>query len=226
VDECRLRDVRQAYTCPHHPQQDRAEGYLGRITAMASFGMVYAGAPLWMWIWAIRVAVFINNITASYFSRERIWASPYELLHGEPFPDASIIMPFGCGALVLLDQTDLEKFQNRCALLVFVHYADEHPLYTYAFYSPRTKRILHRQDCIFLPNVFPMRAARQAAGLQPGGEPIVPFRSPLYLGGYDDSPHSFQNWRHPDPLPAFKDHVSGAKLSQPLSTRALMPPSN
>jgi hypothetical protein len=26
VDECRLRDVRQAYTCPHHPQQDRAEG--------------------------------------------------------------------------------------------------------------------------------------------------------------------------------------------------------
>ncbi len=41
VEECRLRDVRQAYTCPHHPQQDRAEGYLGRITAMASFGIIY-----------------------------------------------------------------------------------------------------------------------------------------------------------------------------------------
>jgi hypothetical protein len=95
AEECRSRSVRQAFTCPYHPQQDRAEGYLGRITAMASFGMVFAGAPLFMWIWAIRTAVFLNNITASYFSRERIWATPYELLHGEPFPDASIVVPFG-----------------------------------------------------------------------------------------------------------------------------------
>lgn len=49
-EECRLRGVRQAFTCPHHPQQDKAEGYLGRITTMASFGMVLAGAPLFMWI--------------------------------------------------------------------------------------------------------------------------------------------------------------------------------
>jgi hypothetical protein len=53
VEECRLRNVRQAFTCPYHPQQDRAEGYLGRVTAMASFGMVFAGAPLFMWVWAI-----------------------------------------------------------------------------------------------------------------------------------------------------------------------------
>ena len=115
---------------------------------MASFGMVYSGAPLFLWIWAIRVAVFINNITAAYFSREKVWATPYELLHGEPFPDASIIVPFGCAALVLLDEKDLSKFTSRCALMVFIHYADEHPLYTYAFYSPRTKRVLYRQDCI------------------------------------------------------------------------------
>jgi hypothetical protein len=135
AEECRVRNVRQAFTCPYHPQQDRAEGYLGRITAMASFGMVFAGAPLFMWIWAVRTAVFLNNITASYFSRERVWATPYELLHGEPFPDASIVVPFGCAALVLLDQKDLEKFKSRCALMVFIHYAEEHPLYTYAFYS-------------------------------------------------------------------------------------------
>jgi hypothetical protein len=224
VDECRLRDVRQAYSCPYHPQQDRAEGYLGRVTAMASFGMVFAGAPLWMWIWAIRVAVFVNNITATYFSREKVWAAPYELLHGEPFPDASIVMPFGCAALVLLDQKDLTKFQNRCALLVFVHYADEHSLYTYAFYSPRTKRILFRQDCIFLPSVFPMRIARQAAGLNPSGEPLIPYRSPLYVNGEDDSPHSFRNWCYSNPLPTYEDHVSGITLSQPFSAVSILPP--
>jgi hypothetical protein len=176
-----------------------------------------------MWIWAIRVAVFINNITATYFSREQIWAAPYELLHGEPFPDASIVMPFGCAALVLLDQKDLEKFKSRCALLVFVDYADEHPLYTYAFYSPRTKRILFRQDCIFLPSVFPMRIARQAAGLSSNGEPLIPLRSPLCMRGEGDSSHSFSNWSSRDPLPSYEDHVTGVPLSQPFSTRTLMP---
>ncbi len=80
---------------------------------MASFGMVYSGAPLFMWIWAFWVAVFINNITASYFSREKVWATPYELIHGEPFPDASIIVPFGCAALVLFNEQDLRKFTTR-----------------------------------------------------------------------------------------------------------------
>ena len=187
--------------------------------------MVYAGAPLFMWIWAIRVAVFLNNITASYFSRERVWATPYELLHGEPFPDASIVVPFGCAALVLLDQKDLAKFQNRCALMVFIHYADEHPLYTYAFYSPRTKRVLFRQDCIFLTGVFPMRLARQASGLSQEGEPILPFRSPLCMRGDYDSPHSFRDWGSSDPLPAYEDHVKGVTLSQPFSAGVMSRPS-
>jgi hypothetical protein len=217
ADECRVRSVRQAFTCPHHPQQDRAEGYLGRLTTMASFGMVFAGAPLFMWIWAIRTAVFLNNITACYFSRERVWATPYELLHGEPFPDASIVVPFGCAALVLLDQQDLAKFKSRCALMVFIHYADEHPLYTYAFYSPRTKRVIYRQDCIFLPTVFPMRKARQAAGMIPDGEQLLPFRSPLCMREGSDPAYSFEDWNHPDPLPAYEDHVLGVKLTRPNS---------
>ena len=114
-----------------------------------------------MWVWAVRCAVLLNNITACYFSRERVWATPYELLHGEPFPDVSIVVPFGCAALVF------RVFHNRCTLLIFIHYADEHSMYTYAFYSPLTKRVLYRQDCIFLPEIFPMRTAHQAAGLRP-----------------------------------------------------------
>jgi hypothetical protein len=48
IDQCRLRDIKQVYTCPHHPQMDFAEGYIGRITTMASFAMVFSGAPLFM----------------------------------------------------------------------------------------------------------------------------------------------------------------------------------
>ncbi len=118
IDECRKRNVKSAYICPHHPQQNFAEGYLGRVTAMASFGMVYAGAPLYMWIWAIKTAVFIYNITASYYSRQRVWATPYEIIHGEPFPDTSIVVSLGCAALILLDADDRAKFKSRCSLLI------------------------------------------------------------------------------------------------------------
>ncbi len=46
--ECHNRGVKSAFICPHTPQQDQAEGYLGRVTTMASFAMVYAGAPIFM----------------------------------------------------------------------------------------------------------------------------------------------------------------------------------
>jgi hypothetical protein len=165
MEECHKLNIQSAFICPMTPQQDQAENYLGRITTMASYAMVYAGAPLLFWHWAVQAAVFINNITATYYSREKVWSTPCTLVFGEPYPDASVVVPFGCGALVLLDKDDRAKFQSRCALLVFLHYATSHPIYTYAFYSPRTKRVLFRQDCIFLVNPFPMRMARVAAGL-------------------------------------------------------------
>ena len=122
------------------------------------------------------------------------------MVFGEPFPDASIVVPFGCGALVLLDKDDRAKFQTRCALMIFVHYATSHPIYTYAFYSPRTKKVLFRQDAIFLVTHFPMRIARTAAGLPPTGEPLVAIRSPLGPYAPDDD-LSFQQWASGDSLP-------------------------
>jgi hypothetical protein len=76
VEECQKRGIKSAYSCPYTPQQDYAEGYLGRVTAMASFAMVFSGAPVFMWRWAIICAAFINNITATYFRIKRIWATP------------------------------------------------------------------------------------------------------------------------------------------------------
>jgi hypothetical protein len=215
LEECRSRNVLSAYICPRHPQQNYAEGYLGRVTAMASFAMVFAGAPLFMWIFAIRTAVFISNISASYYSKQGIWSTPYALLHGESFPDASLVVPFGCAVLVLRDSNDRPKFKNRAALMVFVHYSIDHPLFTYAVYSPRTKRVLHRQDVIFLTSVFPMRTARVAAGLGPEGDALAVFRSPASLLDECDPALSFGNWQMTDPLPDFDDDISGFDLVPP-----------
>jgi hypothetical protein len=177
--------------------------------------MVYSGAPLFLWIYAIRVAVFINNITAAYFSREKVWATPYELLHGEPFPDSSIVVPFGCAALVMLTKDEKQKFKATCAMLIFIHYALDHPLYTYAFFSPRTKKVVFRQDCIFLPTTFPMREARTRVGLIPDGEILVTYRSQHGPGGEVGQEGSFGEWKDDDSLPAYQDSCDRVQSGVP-----------
>jgi hypothetical protein len=98
--------------------------------------------------------------------------------------------------------------------MVFVHYADDHPLYTYAVYSPRTRKVLMRQDCIFLTKLFPMRVARINSGMAPDGEELKPIRSPAG-GKCTDSELSFADWTVEDPLPSYDDHVKGWKLKRP-----------
>ena len=71
---------------------------------------------------------------------------PHSLIHGEAFPDASVVVPFGCAVLVLRDSDERAKFKNRAVMMLFAHYSEDHPLFTYAVYSPRTKRLLHRQE--------------------------------------------------------------------------------
>jgi hypothetical protein len=220
-EECHRRGIKSAFSCPYTPQQDYAEGYLGRVTAMASFAMVLAGAPVFMWRWAIVCAVFINNITAAYYRKEKVWATPWELLHDEPFPDSSIVVPFGCAALVLLNKDEQSKFKGKCAMMIFVHYALNHPLYTYALFSPRSKRVVYRQDVIFLPNVFPMREARTRMGLEPDGESVIAYRSPQLQGQTKDDETSFDDWKDSDPIPAYQDHVNGYSLVSPQDDTSL-----
>ena len=214
-DVARRLSIQRVFICPRHPMQNYAEGYLGRITAMASFAMVHAGAPLFMWIYSIKAAVFTNNIAAKFYRLKDLWAQPYQVMHGETFADSSIVVPFGCGALILRDSDDRPKFQTRCTLMIFLHYADEHPLFTYAFFSPRTKRVLYRQDAIFLPTLFPMRLARQASGLAAEGDALVTFRSPVSLREGSDPELSFGNWVESDLLPAYEDDVTGFSLGSP-----------
>ncbi len=224
IDECRKRDIKSVFICPRHPQQNHAEGYIGRVTAMASFAMVYAGAPLWMWIYTILAAVFINNITAAYYSKKALWATPFELVSGEPFPDSSIVVPFGCGVLVLRDSDDRPKFEPRCFLGIFLHYADDHPLFTYAIFNPRTKRVLFRQDCIFLTSLFPMRTARETSGLAANGERLTVFRSPSSIRDNCEMDLSFGDWGSTDPLPDFENAMEIVFDRSPPTGTLVHPP--
>jgi hypothetical protein len=49
LQHCLNLSVASAYICPYKPQMDFAENYLGRVCRMASYAMVYARAPVYMW---------------------------------------------------------------------------------------------------------------------------------------------------------------------------------
>jgi hypothetical protein len=89
-----------------------------------------------------------------------------------------------------------------------------HPLYTYAFFSPRTKRVLYRQDAIFLVTTFPMRIARANSGLPADGEPLVAVRSSLApsLPDFASEFFSFDQWQAGDLLPHYVNHATGVPL--------------
>jgi hypothetical protein len=96
--------------------------------------------------------------------------------------------------------------------MIFLHYATTHPIYTYAFYSPLTKQVVYRQDCIFLVTTFPMRAARALTGTSSSGDSMIPVRSPLCFPPDPDDELSFQRWQYGDALPDFTDTVTGVPL--------------
>ena len=85
--------VQSAFSTPYTPEEDYAEGFIGRVCQLATFAMMFAGAPTFMWRFAIISAVFVYNITAGWYSFEQLWATLYELVLGEPFPDSAIVMP-------------------------------------------------------------------------------------------------------------------------------------
>jgi hypothetical protein len=100
-------------------------------------------------------------------------------------------------------------------MMIFIHYAMQHPLYTYAIFSPKSKRVIYRQDVIFLTNVFPMREARAMGGLEPDGEKLVAYTSPNGLRMNQDPELSFDDWKENDEIPLYEDHVNGFDLEAP-----------
>jgi hypothetical protein len=78
-----------------------------------------------------------------------------------------------------------------------------------------------RQDCIFLPTLFPMRSARSAAGMTPDGEPLVTFRSPPGIREGSDPDFSFDGWTESDPLPEYEDQSHGYPLTRPIDSELI-----
>src|SRR6056300_871066 len=82
----RVHHVKDSWTEPYHPHQNPAEtramAFLKRV---ATSLIIMSGAPMGLWLYAMKYVVMINNWT----SHESLgWKTPYEKRHGVP-PDIS-----------------------------------------------------------------------------------------------------------------------------------------
>jgi hypothetical protein len=68
LEECLARSVKSAFICPYKKQQNYAEGYLGRITALATYGMIYSGAPMFMWRWCVAMVCGLRRFHKQHHS--------------------------------------------------------------------------------------------------------------------------------------------------------------
>ena len=78
---CEEFRCQSGYSTSETQHQDFAEGFIGNICRRASFAMVYSGAPMFLWRYAIQVATSIYNIAAGWYSQEQLWATPYGLVY-------------------------------------------------------------------------------------------------------------------------------------------------
>ena len=61
---CAKMNCQSGFSTPHTQQQDLAEGFIGNICRLASFAMVYSGAPIFLWRYAILAATFVGDTIA------------------------------------------------------------------------------------------------------------------------------------------------------------------
>nr|GFA96146.1 hypothetical protein [Tanacetum cinerariifolium] len=98
--------------------------------------LVYAQAPLFLWVEVVATACFTQN---RYIIRLLHGKTPYELLHSK-LPDLSFFHVFGALCYPTNDSENLGKLQPKADIGIFIGYAPTKK--AFRIYNRRTRRIV------------------------------------------------------------------------------------
>nr|GFB34904.1 hypothetical protein [Tanacetum cinerariifolium] len=119
------------------PQQNRViERRNGTLIEAARTMLIYARAPLFLWVEAVATACFTQNRS---IIRLRHGKTPYELLHSK-LPDLSFFHVFGALCYPTNDGENLDKLQPKADIEIFIGYAPTKK--AFRIYNRRTRRIV------------------------------------------------------------------------------------
>ncbi|GJS62584.1 retrovirus-related pol polyprotein from transposon TNT 1-94 [Tanacetum coccineum] len=98
--------------------------------------LIYAKAPLFLWVEAVATACYTQN---RFIIRIRHGKTPYELLH-DKLPDLSFFHVFGALCYLTNDSENLGKLQPKANIGIFIGYAPTKK--AFRIYNRRTRRII------------------------------------------------------------------------------------
>ncbi|CAI7791232.1 unnamed protein product [Closterium sp. NIES-54] len=190
-DFCRGEGIRQSFTLPDSPQQNRiAERRIGLVMEVARTSMIHAAAPHFLWPFAVRYAAHQLNLWPRVSLPE---TSPTLRWTGK-VSDVSVFRVWGSRAFVR--DTSADKLSARAIPCVFLGFVPDAP--GWQFFHPTSHRVLPSQDVTFdesvpfyrlfpyrsappgpapsevsqvdpLPGTAPVQAAVVSGGAEPGG---------------------------------------------------------
>nr|GFA62906.1 hypothetical protein [Tanacetum cinerariifolium] len=119
------------------PQQNGVVERRNRtLVEVARTMLIYAQAPLFLWVEAVATACFTQNRS---IIRLRHRKTPYELLHSK-LPDLSFFHVFGALCYLTNDSENLGKLQPKADIGIFIGYAPTKK--AFRIYNRRTRRIV------------------------------------------------------------------------------------
>ena len=135
VSHLSARGVKPEYSAPNsHYQNSLAERAIRTIRGMGMCQMLHAKVPPYLWPYAFRQAVFINNRLPTTILGKR--TTPFiEMFHF--IPDARHIRVFGCDAYALIH--DGKKHGPKA--YKGLHLGQDDTSTGYLIYNPQTRRV-------------------------------------------------------------------------------------
>ncbi|CAI7910845.1 unnamed protein product [Closterium sp. NIES-54] len=149
--------ILQSFTLLDFPQQNGiAERHIGLVMEVARTSMIHAGAPHFLWKFAVRYAAHQLNL----WPRVSLLETSPTLRWTGKVGDASVFWVWGSRAFVR--DTSADKLSARAIPCVFLGFLPDAP--GWQFYHPTSRRVLPSQDVKFDESVpfyrlFPYRSA-------------------------------------------------------------------
>jgi hypothetical protein len=144
-DYCRDSKIKQEFTVPETPQQNRvAERFNRTLVEMGRSLLIQAKLPKRDWVRALSTAAHIRNLTVTANSNELFLA--IELFTGKP-PRRNHLRVFGCTAYVMKRKINLKKLDSRSFKAKFIGYDDKSTAYILQEFD--SKKVIKARNVIF-----------------------------------------------------------------------------
>ena len=161
TDYCRDSRIKQEYTVPETPQQNRvAERFNQTLVEMGRSLLIQAKLPKRYWVRALSTAAHIRNLTVTANSQGK---SPFELFTGKP-PRRNHLRVFGCTAYVMKRKINLRKLDSRSVKAKFIGYDDRSTAYILQEFD--SKKVIKARNVIFRESEIQSFSAKETISLE------------------------------------------------------------